>query len=80
MFDKMIRRLLARLLCWDNLPFIFIHGRIRVVQEFHRARKLRCDRCGRYFGMSDEHQAVLPWDDEMEHLYADVLQHGRTIK
>lgn len=69
-----------RLTCWDVCPFIFRHKELRVMQEFGRTRKLRCDRCGKYFAMNDELQAVLPWDDEFEELYGTVLQFGRTIK
>ncbi len=75
-----LKRIAAFFLCWDLCPLVFVHGKIRVVQEFGNARKLRCDRCGRYFGMSDEFQAVLPWDEELERLYCDVLQFGRTLR
>ncbi len=76
-----MRRLLAWLTCWDIIPLVFIHSEIRVVQEFGGGvRKLRCDRCGKYFGMNDRVEAVLPWDEEMEHEYAVVLGYGRTIK
>jgi hypothetical protein len=81
MRDGFWRRLWVRLTCWDACPFIFRHKEIRVVQEFGRsARKLRCDRCGKYFAMSDEHQAVLPWDEEFEDLYANMFGFGRTIR
>lgn len=76
-----MKRLWAWLTCWTAFPFIFIHQDLRIVQEFGRgARKLRCDRCGKYFAMSDEHQAVLPWDGELEELYGTILGYGRTIK
>lgn len=80
MLTAFLRRLYIRLTCWDALPFLFHHNEIRVVQEFGNARKLRCDRCGAYFGMSDTHQAVLPWDSDMEELYAVILRHGRTVR
>lgn len=78
--SELLRRVWVRLTCWDACPLIFHHKEIRTVQEFHRARKLRCDRCGKYFGMSDEYQAVLPWDDEMERLYGSILGYGRTLR
>lgn len=74
------RRLWIWLTCWDACPILFRHKEIRVVQEFGNARKLRCDRCGKYFAMSDQHQAVLPWDAECEHLYANILGFGRTVR
>lgn len=74
------RRLFVWVTCFDACPFIFRHKEIRVVQEFGSSRKLRCDRCGRYFAMSDQFQAVLPWDDELEHLYGDVIGFGRTVR
>lgn len=77
---SLTRKIWIWLTCWDACPFIFRHKEIRVVQEFHRARKLRCDRCGKYFAMSDEHQAVLPWDADLEDLYGNVLRYGRTIQ
>jgi hypothetical protein len=76
---KIWNRLFVWLTCWDACPFVFRHKEIRVVQEFQNARKLRCDRCGKYFAMSDTHQAVLPWDDECEELYSKWLGYGRTI-
>lgn len=77
----MLRSLWVWLTCWDLCPVFFRHKEIVVVQEFDPyTRKLRCNRCGRYFAMSDRHQAVLPWDEEAEHLYAEVLGHGRTIR
>jgi hypothetical protein len=77
----MRKRILALLTCWDFLPFVFHHNEIRVVHEFGGgARKLRCDRCGRYFAMSDRLQVVLPWDAEFERLYCDTLEISRTIR
>jgi len=76
----MIRKLFVWLTCWDACPFVFRHKEIRVVQEFGNARKLRCDRCGKYFAMSGIYQAILPWDSEVEDLYANRLGHGRTYK
>lgn len=77
----LLRRIWVRLTCWDTLPFLFRHPEIRVVQELgEHARKLRCDRCGKYFAMNDHVEAVLPWCEEMEDLYSNVLGHGRTVK
>ena len=81
MYSTFLRSVWVWLSCWDALPFIFIHPGLRVVQEFgDHTRKLRCDRCGKYFAMNDHLQAVLPWDEEIEWLYAVVLRHGRTVK
>lgn len=77
----MLKRLWVWLTCWDYCPFIFRHVEIHVIQEFgQHARKLRCDRCGKYFAMSDVHRAILPWDAELEHLYADLMGYGRTVR
>lgn len=78
MAKRLWRQLWIHLTCWDFCPFVFRHKEIRIVQEFGRARKLRCDRCGKYFAMSDEFQAVLPWDKELEELYGSILGFGRT--
>lgn len=76
-----MNKLLAWLLCWDACPFVFWHGKLRVVQEFDaRTRKIHCERCGKYFAMSDTHEAILPWDEEFEHFYGNILGHGRTLK
>ena len=76
-----MRALWVWLTCWDLCPVFFRHKEIVVVQEFDRnTRKLRCNRCGKYFAMSDTHRAVLPWDDEIEDLYANWLGYGRTIR
>lgn len=78
---KLLRSLWVWLTCWDYCPLLFHHSKIRVVQEFGpHARKLRCDRCGKYFAMSDRFQAVLPWDNDCEMLYGDILGYGRTIR
>ena len=61
-------------MCWV-WPWHDLH----VVQQLSRyARKVRCRRCKQYFAMNDEFRAFLPWDDELEHLYADILQLGTT--
>lgn len=77
----MMRWILDLLPCWGEGPFIFKHGPLRSLQEFGRARKLRCDKCGKCFAMNDEFEgAVLPWNDDLEELYAVKLGYGRTIK
>lgn len=53
----------------------------RTVQEFDASqRKLRCDKCGRYWGMHDGASAILPWDDDLEQMHANTFGFGRTIK
>ena len=76
----MLKRIWVWLTCYDACPFIFHHKQIRVIQDFGGTRKLRCDRCGKYFAMSDAHQAILPWDAELEELYGTALGYGRTIR
>lgn len=34
------------------------------------ARKVGCDRCGATWGMHDATRAFVPWDDELEAMYA----------
>jgi hypothetical protein len=51
----------------------------KIVQELSRyARKLHCPRCGKYFAMNDEFQALLEWDSELEALYRMLLGIERT--
>ncbi len=60
---------LRRVLC--KLPLWF--HRCRVIEEYDaQTRKLRCVFCGRYFAMSDRHQAVLPWDADFEQIIRDM--------
>jgi len=35
-------------------------------------RKLKCKRCGQYFGMSDDVQCIVPWDKELEEAHRDI--------
>ena len=35
-------------------------------------RKLKCKRCGRYFGMNDDVQCIVPWDNELEDTHRDI--------
>lgn len=34
------------------------------------ARKVGCDRCGAVWGMHDQTRSFVPWDDELEAMYA----------
>lgn len=56
---------LRRLMC-------AIHGHeYRVLRRMNPgARKIGCDRCGRAWGMHDATRAVVPWDEDLEALYA----------
>ncbi|MEN6545760.1 MAG: hypothetical protein ABFE07_06965 [Armatimonadia bacterium] len=74
------RKLWAWLTCWTLFPLIFCHGDIHVVQEFGHTQKLLCRRCGKYFAMNDEHQAIIPWDDDAEDFYANSLGFGPTLR
>jgi hypothetical protein len=74
-----LKRLWIRLTCFDACPFIFHHGPLREVQRFDRwVQKLRCERCGKYFGINHQVEAVLPWDDEFERFYCMLYQLSRT--
>jgi hypothetical protein len=73
-----LQRLWVWLTCFDACPFIFHHTEIREVQSFGWVRKLRCDRCGRYFAINHQEQAILPWDAELERLYCDWFELSRT--
>lgn len=65
----------------DYKCLVFHMDHWRIVQEFSPAeRKLRCDKCQSYWAMHDGRRAVLPWDKDIEELYASVLGYGRTIK
>jgi hypothetical protein len=33
------------------------------------SRKIACKNCCKCFGMNDDTQSVIPWDDELEDLY-----------
>lgn len=71
--------MLKFILC-DLLSFLFLH-RTRVVHEFDdRARKIRCDRCGRYFMMDDYRNSVTPWSDWWEQTICETYQLIRTAK
>ena len=40
--------------------------------------ELRCVHCGIYFAMSDNHQAILPWDEDYERIICDIYGIART--
>ena len=62
-----MRKRWHKLLCWmSDCVFTFFHETEDVETYDPFTRKLRCVHCGKYFAMSDRHQAVLPWDEEME--------------
>jgi hypothetical protein len=72
-----MRQLLCKLsrLLW---PFFWFHE-IETVETYDsQTRKLRCVICGDYFGMSDRHEAVLPWADDFEKLTCDIYGLPRT--
>ena len=57
---------------------VFCHDFV-VVQEFSESvRKLRCERCGRYFGMNDRVRCVVEWDEELEQMHCEVYELSRT--
>lgn len=69
----MIEKLYLAVVC-----LVFSHD-FRVVQVFsEHIRKLRCDRCGGYFGMNDQVQCVLPWDEEFEKFHCEMYDLPRT--
>lgn len=51
--------------------FLGVHKSLYVVRKLkYTSRLIGCRECKRYFGMNDEVQAVLPFDEEMYDLYA----------
>lgn len=48
------------------------HKRLHVIQSFGSAKHVGCPDCLREFGMHDGLRAFLPWDGEIEQLYADT--------
>ncbi len=36
-------------------------------------REIKCERCGKEFGMNDETKSVLPLDNELKRLHSDLL-------
>lgn len=53
----------------DLTPFSMWPHELELIETYDQyTRKLRCECCGRYYAMSDRHQAVLPWDDEFEEI------------
>ena len=68
-----MRRFYLSVIC-----LVFCHD-FRVVHVFtEHIRKLRCDRCGRYFGMNDEVQCVVAWDEEFEKYHCEMYGMSRT--
>jgi hypothetical protein len=65
------------LLC--RLPYpLWFHKPIVIEVYDGSNRKLQCVACKRYFGMSDIHQAVLPWDEEYESIICLIYGLPRT--
>lgn len=61
----MTATLLSRIGC-----FILNHE-YRVVRVMNPgARKLKCARCRKEFGMHDRTRSVVPWDSDLEAMYA----------
>ncbi len=62
----------------DFLCWLWGHD-YKIVQHLTpQARKLRCRRCGKYFAMNDEFQALLEWDADLEALYCMLCEVERT--
>ena len=57
--------MLERLIC-------AVFGHRYVVERVlnHGARKVGCTRCGRHWGMHDGTRSFVPWDGELEAMYA----------
>lgn len=47
-------------------------GHLYVVERVlnHGARKIGCTRCGKHWGMHDTTRSFVPWDGDLEALYA----------
>jgi len=55
---------------------IVLGHRYTIVKKYTPTiRKLKCKRCGRYFGMNDDVQCIVPWDAELEeaHRYIENI-------
>lgn len=75
-----MKKLLSFLLCWDLLP-VWLTCDITIIQEFRQGEyKLKCRRCGRYYAMSAQHQAILPWDEDFERIICDMYGLSRTLR
>lgn len=59
--ERMVRRLVCR----------FAGHKYRVLRRMNPgARKVGCARCGCAWGMHDDTRAFVPWDGDLEALYA----------
>ncbi len=54
---------------WKSFLCHVLFHRLVIEREFGIARKVRCSRCGRAFGMHDGVKAFIPWDGELEELH-----------
>lgn len=52
--------------------FFFGHRYALVKQLTPHSRKIGCVRCRQMFGMNDDARAVIPWDHELEAMYAVI--------
>ena len=60
-----LERTVRRLAC------LAVGHQYRVLRRMNPgARKVGCDRCGCAWGMHDETRAFVPWDSDLEALYA----------
>jgi len=60
-----VHRWVQRLLC------ALLGHKYRVLRQMNRgARKIGCDRCCGAWGMHDATRAVVPWDADLEAMYA----------
>lgn len=52
------------------LCYFFGHKFALVKQLTPHSRKIGCTRCRQMFGMNDDARAVIPWNRELEVMYA----------
>lgn len=50
--------------------YLLGHKFVLVKKLTPHSRKLGCTRCRQMFGMNDDARAVIPWDHELEAMYA----------
>ncbi len=71
-----IRVFICCINAYNRLPCFHL---FEVIEEYDDlTRKLICVKCHSYFGMSDRHEAVLPWDEEYEKIICLTYNLPRT--
>lgn len=53
------------------LCYVFGHKYYLIKKLSRTTRKVGCKRCGKVWGMNDDVQALVDWDDELEEFYKE---------